>query len=307
MPIMITLSEGVRRKDVNTAFSVVSDILKSLTDTFKFQITEVNSWKKETSPSLGGEVVKKWMPEQASEENQFKSMMEEVLKSNILLVKGTIQKPDVKRVEVEFNLWSKTRKVYSDVLIDTSPSERENIIDVLWTESGQALTIDFVRSIAQIRTMIDGKNRKTVSEAVLSPELNDSDHFMVPNYIGFYSSKGQPYLLLKKVITNAVKAPGSGKTAASKLGLFNIDRFSKRVFELGIVQKRFEVVDRRVAKLPLGSLFFMAKDKESFTSLAEDINKQIVVPSLDSLDTEEDILERIKLKLETQDVKKFDT
>ena len=87
MPIMITLSEGVRRKDVNTAFSVVSDILKSLTDTFKFEITEVNSWKKETSPSLGGEVVKKWMPEQASEENQFKSMMEEVLKSTILLVK----------------------------------------------------------------------------------------------------------------------------------------------------------------------------------------------------------------------------
>lgn len=304
---MVTLTNGVRRRrEVDVATKVVFDTTKAVMKALNFRIQEVEVWKNQTSISLGGEKVQTWVPPDEGEIFPFNSLINNLLKSNILLLKGEIEKPSKHKVEIEYNIWSGARKMYSDILIDTAPSEHDTIVDLLWTNDGQVLTIELIKQMAKIRTEIEGRKRRTIHEVIISPEINDSDDFSPEDYIGFYSSKAKPYVLLKRMITGAVKNPEGEKNIASKLSLLNIDKFSKKVYDISAVKRRFEVIDERVARMPLGSIFFMAKDKGSFSSFATDIKEMIVMPSLEPLQYEDELIKRIEEKLERHGVRTFD-
>lgn len=305
MPITISLSEGVRKIDPEVVQDVLTDISRVLNDSFGFTPGWVRVWKNDTAASLGGELVEERQIRQDQSSDFLKDVVSPLLSAKIVQLGGHIEKPVSSKVQIEFNIWTSLRKVYSDVMIDTDPSERETIVDVLWGEGGQELAIDFVRRMAEIRTVVDGKRRKTITEMVISPEVNDTDHFQVKGYLGFYSSKAKPYILLKKMIISKTKDAEGGKQVASKLRLFNLDRFSKRVYNLGIVRKKFEVIDRSVSQLPIGSIFFMARNQESFSSFAEEVTQHIVMPSLEPLDDEETIIGRIEQNLYREGVNPF--
>lgn len=300
---MITLSEGVRRKEQNISYDITKKIIDVLIDTFAFKIIKIESWKNETSSSLGGKLTDTWQPSDSQNEEQtFREAISQVL-TNIVVVKGSIEMPKKCLVEVEFNNWSPLRKLYSDVLIDTSPNERDTIIDILWTEKGKTLTIDLIQKLAKIRTEIDGRLRKTISEVLLSPEVVDTDQFDVEDYIGFYSSKAKPYHLLKRMINSALKSQDGEEKLKSKLGLFNLDKFARKVYNISLVKRKFEVVDKRVAQLSIGSIFFLAKDRNSFQTFAKDISEHIVKPSIEPLESEDDIIKKIEQNIEKQDLK----
>lgn len=297
---MITLSEGVRRREDKISYDITEKIIQALVDTFEFKILKIESWKNETSPSLGGKLLNNWQFNDAHDEEQtFRGAMTQVL-SNILVVKGNIKTPKPCAVEVEFNIWSPLRKLYSDVLIDTSPNERDSIIDILWTEKGKTLSIGLVKQLAKIRTEIDGRQRKTVSEILLSPEVEETDQFYAEDYIGFYSSRAKPYYLLKRMINGALKSQGAEEKIKSKLGLFNLDKFARKVYDISAVKRKFEVIDKRVAQLPIGSIFFLARDRDGFQSFAKDVSEQIVKPSLEPLESEDDIIRKIEQNIEKQ-------
>jgi len=299
---MITLSEGVRRKESKVAQNIIDEILNAVIDTFRFRITQMESWKNDTSVSLGGTLISSWHPEEESGKSPGE-MFSEVLPSNVVVIKGTIEIPRKCDVKIDVNMWSPIRKIYSDVLIDTAVNERESIIDLLWTEKGKNLTIDLVKALARIRTEIDGRQRKTVSEVVMSPGVEDSDQFYASDYIGFYSAKAKPYYLLKKMISGALRYEEADTKLKSKLELFNLDKFAKRVYDISVVKRKFEVVDKRVAQLPIGSILFLARDKESFSTFAQDVREHIVKPSLEPLDYEENIIRKIEKSIESQDIK----
>lgn len=306
MPITIMLSEGVRRRETEINKDILRNIIQALQDVFRFSLKSVEIWRNDTSKSLGGELIQSWENDGKDDDVIYSDTIPYLFKSNILRFSGNIEKPVKCSLEVEFNIWSPARKVYSDVLIDTAPTERSTIVDLLWLEEGQSLSIDFISRIAKIRTLVDGRNRKTVSEAVISPIVGESDQFEIDDYIGFYSSKGKPYLLLKRVLTGSTKRKDNGKNIAAKIGLFNVDKFSRRVYELGIVRKKFEVVDQRVSQLPIGSIFFKARDRSSFSSFVNDVNENIILPSVQPLESEDEILKKIEDNLKRVGVKTFD-
>ncbi|MDS0257754.1 hypothetical protein ApAK_08795, partial [Thermoplasmatales archaeon AK] len=81
---------------------------------------------------------------------------------------------------------------------------------------------------------------------------------------------------------------------------------SRKIYELGIVRNKFEVLDKRVVPIPIGSIFFKARDKQSFRTFVEDVKKQIIEPSVEPLDVERDILNKIEANLKKWNVKSLD-
>lgn len=304
---MVTLSDAVRKKDSAVSLDLTINFLHILQDTFEFNYKSIEVWENETSPSLGGKLIEKVeIKDEKPIDDTFVKLTDQLLKSYILTIKGEIRTPKRLNLWVQFNIWSNVRKVYSDVFIDTSPEETDTIIDAFWTERGQSLTVDFISKISHIRTTVDGKKHKTVVECIISPVVNDASELEVDGLVGFYSSKAKPYYLLKKIISNLARNSDSTKNYREKLDLINLDKLSRKIYELGIVRNKFEVIDKRVVPISIGSTFFKARDKESFKSFVEDVKKQIVEPSLEPLDYEKAILTKIETNLQKWNVKSLD-
>lgn len=307
MPIMVTLSDAVRKKDSAVSLELTTNFLHILQDTFEFNHKSIEVWENETSRSLGGKLVEKVeIKDEKLIDETFVNLTDQLLKSNILIIRGEIKTPKKLDLWVQFNIWSNVRKVYSDVFIDTSPEEKDTIIDVFWTERGQSLAVDFISKISHIRTAIDGKKHKTVVECIISPLVDDASELEVDGLVGFYSSKAKPYYLLKRIISNLIKYSDSATNYREKLDLINLDKLSRKIYELGIVRNKFEVIDKRVVPISIGSTFFKARDRESFKSFVEDVKKQIVEPSLEPLDYEKAILTRIETNLKKWNVQSLD-
>ncbi|MDS0256445.1 hypothetical protein ApAK_01935, partial [Thermoplasmatales archaeon AK] len=233
MPIMVTLSDAVRKKESKISLELTNNIINVLQGVFGFEGKALEVWERETSTSLGGKLVASAEWNKGDYEGKFSEYTDQLLSAHILVVKGVINIPTKLKLWAQFNTWSNLRKAYSDVFIDTDPCEKDTIVDVFWTKDGQHLPIDFVSRMAGIRIFVDGKNRKAVAECNISPYVTHTNEFDVDGIVGIYSSKAKPYFLLKSIMNKLVKDSERGKNYQEKLDLINIERLSRKIYELG--------------------------------------------------------------------------
>ncbi len=87
MPIMVTLSDAVRKKDSAVSLELTTNFLHILQDTFEFNHKSIEVWENETSSSLGGKLIEKVEVKDGELSDQtFVELTDQLLKSNILVL-----------------------------------------------------------------------------------------------------------------------------------------------------------------------------------------------------------------------------